>query len=62
MYDGLFAIEKEVGLRRVGVAVAVALQEAERHQRVEEVARRTRMQAEAPAQGLEGLRAAAPAR
>ena len=42
----LLPVEEQVGLGRVGVAVAGALQEAERDQRVEEVARRARVQAE----------------
>ena len=39
-YDGFVAIEEQVGLDGVAVAVAVPREEAERHERVEEVARR----------------------
>lgn len=50
-------VEVEVGFRRVGLAaVAAAIQEPERHQRVEEVARRPEVDAEAGAQRLGALR------
>ena len=46
----LAAIEEQIGLGRVGVAVAARAQEAERDERIEEVARRARVQAEPPAE------------
>lgn len=46
----LGAIEEEACLRRVAVEAVVALEHSERHQRIEEIARRTLMQAEAAAQ------------
>ena len=51
----LLPIEEEIGLGRVGVLLAVALQEAERHEGIEEVARRTRVQPQASAERVEVL-------
>ena len=48
----LVFVEEEVGRGRVGVDSVAAFQEAERHQRVEKVAGRSRMQAEATGQCL----------
>ena len=52
----LLLVEKQVCLRSVGVTVASTLQEPKRHESIEEIARRARVQAQAPADGLEGLR------
>ena len=62
MYDGLLSVEEQIGLRSVGVAVAGALQEAQRDQRVEEVAGRALVQAEPADDGVERFRGRAPAR
>ena len=55
----LGAVEEEVGLGRVAVAAVLALEHPERHQRVEEVARAARVEAESLAQrlGVERARA-----
>ena len=57
-YDGLRPVEEQVRLGRVGVAIAAAREEAERDQRVEEVARRARMQPQPAAQRVVLLGAA----
>ena len=57
MYDGFLRSRKSRS-RACCVAVTVALQEAERDERVEKVARRAGMQTEPPAQRLERLWAA----
>ena len=49
---GLGAVEEQLGRRGVGVAAVLALEHAERDQRVEEVRRAARMQAQAFAQRL----------
>ena len=54
---GLLPVEEEFGLGRVGVGVPRALEEPERGERVEKVPGRPRMEAEAPAEHLEFLRA-----
>jgi hypothetical protein len=50
---GLLPVEEEVGLGRVGVGIAGALEKPERGERVEKVPGRPRMQAEPPAESLE---------
>ncbi len=52
------AIQEEIGGRRVRVAAVGPAQEAQRHQRVEEVAGAARMEAEPRPQALQGLGAA----
>ena len=52
---GLLPIEEEIGLGRVGVLLAVPRKEAEGHEGIEEVARRTRVQPEASAERVEVL-------
>jgi hypothetical protein len=47
---GLALVEEEIGLGRVGVDAVVALEETERNQRVEEVARGAGMKPEAGAE------------
>ena len=51
----LALIQKEVGRGRVVVLAVSALEKAQRDERVEEVARRTRMQAKASLDGCEVL-------
>ena len=51
----LAPVEEEIGFGRVGVAIAVALKKSERDERVEKVARRARVQPEAPAKRVERL-------
>ena len=48
----LALVEKQVGVRGVRVDAAGAREEAERHQRIEEIMRRSRMQAEAFAEAF----------
>ena len=50
---GLLLVEEEVGLRRVGILITVALEEAQGDERVEKVARRTRVESQTSAQGIE---------
>jgi hypothetical protein len=47
---GLPAVQKEVGFRGVRVAVTVAVEEAEGHQRVQKVARRAGMETQTGAE------------
>jgi predicted metal-dependent hydrolase len=54
---GLASIEKQVRLQRIAVAVALAREEAERDERVEEVTRAALVQAQPAAECVEGLRA-----
>ena len=57
----LLPVEKEIGLGGVRILVARAREKAERDQRVEEVARRARVQAQTPAERLEAAPRRAPA-
>ena len=60
---GLGPIQVQRGLRRIGVGAGrIPVQHAERHQRVEEVTRRARVQLQAPGQFLQRLGTAAQLR
>src|SRR4051794_23856798 len=55
----LCAVEEYRGVRRVGIAIALAGQETERDERVEKIPRAARMQAQPAAEHTEGLRPSA---
>ena len=57
---GLSAIEELIGLGGIGVEIAAAGEEAERHEGVEEVAGGARAETQATAEGIEGLRPPGP--
>lgn len=53
---GLVGIEEEIAVRSIGIAGRATAEEAEGHQRIEKVARRTRMQTKALAETFERFR------
>ena len=55
---GFVPVEKQIRFWCVGVAIPGSLQKAERHESIQEISRRARMQAKAFAEGCERLRTA----